>query len=70
MTAPRATLQVFFDEYADSPIISKILEPNATEASYEHSIYFDHRGLYNEMIHVPLIAHVPDIESTRINDFV
>lgn len=118
---PEGDLQVFFDEYSDSPIVSKLLEPNVTEADYEHGlarlyarydatvreadekvaqlieglkdrgdwedtalfvlsdhgeslhehgIHFDHHGLYDETIRVPLIAHVPGTESTRIDDFV
>lgn len=118
---PDGDLQGFFDEYTDSPIISKLLEPNATEADYEHGlarlyarydatvreadekvaqlieglqhrgdwddtalfvlsdhgeslyehgIYFDHHGLYDETVRVPLVAHVPGTDSTRVKDFV
>ncbi|MFW6130373.1 MAG: sulfatase-like hydrolase/transferase [Atribacterota bacterium] len=38
----------------------------------EHGIYFDHHGLYNETIHVPLILHYPEKISSdkRVKGFV
>lgn len=33
----------------------------------EHNIYFEHSGLYDESIHVPLIIKVPGINSKRID---
>lgn len=118
---PDGDLQEFFEDYAESPIVSKLLEPNATRADYEHGlarlyarydatvreadeivaqlieglkargdwgntalfvlsdhgeslhehgIYFDHHGLYDETVRVPLVAHIPGIESVRVDDFV
>ena len=118
---PDGDLQAFFDEYSDSPIVSKLLEPNATPADYdaglsrlfarydatvreadrklerlidglksrgewettallvlsdhgeslhEHGIYFDHHGLYEPTVRVPLIARVPGSDGGRIDDFV
>lgn len=118
---PDGDLSKFFDEYSYSPVISKLLEPNATEADYEtglsrlfarydatvkeadekleklieglkqrgdwentalfvlsdhgeslheHGIYFDHHGLYDQSIHVPLVAHVPGASQKRVEEFV
>lgn len=36
----------------------------------EHGIYFSHSGLYDESIHVPMIMHLPGIESKEINELV
>lgn len=42
------------------------------ESLTEHGIYFDHHGLYDETIHVPLIIYDPAIKNapTRIGGFV
>lgn len=118
---PQGDLEAFFNEYEDSPIVSKLLEPNATEADYEaglarlfarydatvreadeklarlidslksrgewentalfvlsdhgeslheHGIYFDHHGLYEPTIQVPLVAHVPGADGRQVEQFV
>jgi len=33
----------------------------------EHNIYFEHSGLYDESIHVPLIMKIPGISPRRVN---
>ena len=33
----------------------------------EHNIYFEHSGLYDEAIHVPLIMKIPGIPAGRVN---
>lgn len=118
---PDGDLQEFFDENEESPVVSKLLEPNATDADFEvgmarmfarydatvreadqklkrlieglrernqwdntalfvlsdhgeslheHGIYFDHHGLYEQTVHVPLIAHVPGTTSNMVEDLV
>ncbi|MDD5192068.1 MAG: sulfatase [Candidatus Nanoarchaeia archaeon] len=36
----------------------------------EHGIYFSPSGLYDDSIHSPLIAHIPDFEKKEIDSFV
>jgi arylsulfatase A-like enzyme len=40
------------------------------ESLIEHGIFFDHHGLYDESIHVPLIFNNLPVEEKRIKDFV
>ena len=40
------------------------------ESLTEHGIFFDHHGLYDESIHVPLIFNNLPVEGKRIKDFV
>ncbi len=42
------------------------------ETLTEHGIYFDHHGLYEPTIHIPLIYHLPGViaEGRRANGFV
>ena len=40
------------------------------ESLGEHSIWFDHHGLYEVNIHVPLILHIPGIAGRKIKSFV
>ena len=40
------------------------------ESLIEHGIFFDHHGLYDESIHVPLIFNNLPVEGKRIKDFV
>ncbi len=37
-----------------------ILTGDHGESMYQHDIYFDHHGLYDDVIHVPLIMRYPD----------
>jgi len=118
---PDGDLQTFFDDYPHSPVVTKLLEPNATRADHErglarlfarydatvveadrklrrivdalkdrgdwddtalfvlsdhgeslseHGIQFDHHGLYDQSVRVPLVAHVPGTPPARVNDFV
>ena len=36
----------------------------------EHGIYLNHTGLYDESIHVPLMMHIPGIDSRQITELV
>jgi arylsulfatase A-like enzyme len=40
------------------------------ESLIEHGIYFDHHGLYDDTIRVPLIIKLPRIEHKRIDAFI
>lgn len=40
------------------------------ESLTEHGIYFDHHGLYDESIHIPLVAKIPGFESQKCSEFV
>ena len=40
------------------------------ESLLEHGIYFDHHGLYDESIHVPLIIRVPDAGNNTVDNLV
>jgi len=40
------------------------------ESLLEHGIYFDHHGLYDESIHVPLIIRVPDASDNTVDNLV
>jgi arylsulfatase A-like enzyme len=40
------------------------------ESLNEHGIYFDHHGLYDQTTKVPLIAHIPGLVSTTVDEFV
>ena len=35
----------------------------------EHGIYFNHSGLYDVSIHVPMLMHIPGINKKEINEF-
>ena len=35
----------------------------------EHDIYFNHSGLYDVSIHVPMLMHIPGIAKKEINEF-
>lgn len=40
------------------------------ESLHEHGVYFDHHGLYDQTVRVPLVAHVPGGERGRVDEFV
>jgi len=40
------------------------------ESLLEHGIYFDHHGLYDESIHVPLIVRVPGADANTVDDLI
>lgn len=40
------------------------------ESLTEHGIYYDHHGLYDQTIRVPLLVRTPDSVQTTIDDFV
>jgi len=49
-------------EIADNTLI--IIFSDHGEMMYKHGIYFDHHGLYDEDIHVPLIVRWPGVTET------
>jgi arylsulfatase len=55
---------------ADNTLV--ILTGDHGESMYQHDIYFDHHGLYDDVIHVPLIMRLPGVipAGTRIQNMV
>lgn len=40
------------------------------ESLHEHGIHFDHHGLYDQTVRVPLITHIPGEGGGRVDEFV
>lgn len=40
------------------------------ESMFEHGIYFDHHGLYDESVRIPLVVHPPEGDNDEFDEFV
>lgn len=47
-----------------------ILTSDHGDSLDEHGIYLEHAGLYDEVLHVPLIMHVPGIKNNKNNELI
>jgi len=58
-----------YDELKDDNTIFIIMSDHGTNLM-EHEIYFDHHGLYDETIKVPIIMHIPGKEGKVVEHLV
>jgi len=54
------------EKMLDNTII--VIQGDHGDSLKEHNIFFEHSGLYDVSIHVPLIMHIPNFEHKEINE--